>query len=133
MKEHAGHPLEQRGRCVYWARSLRDQAEACCVPCNARLFQGRLPRNPLRAARALEELREVVAEIAAERERVRLCTHALVLEHAQGDGSRWRRCWLCGHAYDRTKVLADLEHAIRERYRLPPSPWSGAERAQDSE
>lgn len=120
MKEHAGHPLEQRGRCVY------------CVPCNARLFQGRLPRNPLRAARALEELREVVAEIAAEKERVARCTHAVKTEIVRGDGARWRRCLLCGEAYDLAR-WKDLERAIRERYRLPPSPWSGAERAQDPE
>lgn len=119
MIAHLGHALRQEGRCVY------------CATCNVRLFQGQLPKDPERTARALEEIRQVLEEVAADRERVRHCTHAIVLDLLQGDGHRWRRCWLCGHAYDRTELLQRLERDIRDRYRLPPSPWSAGERAED--
>lgn len=42
-----------------------------------------------------------------------------------------RRCLLCGVSYDRSAELLRLRMAMRERYRLPPSPWTGAERAAD--
>lgn len=42
-----------------------------------------------------------------------------------------RRCLLCGHYYDRAAWARKLERAIRERYRLPPSPWSAEERVGD--
>lgn len=42
-----------------------------------------------------------------------------------------RRCLTCSRAYDRSALLARLESDIRDRYRLPPSPWSAAERAED--
>ena len=42
-----------------------------------------------------------------------------------------RRCLLCGFSYDRSEVLLRLRLGIRERHRLPSSPWSAAERAAD--
>lgn len=42
-----------------------------------------------------------------------------------------RRCLLCGHAYDRMAWARRLERDIRDRRRLPPSPWSAGERAED--
>jgi hypothetical protein len=43
----------------------------------------------------------------------------------------FRSCLLCGLLYDRGAVLVRLREAIRERHRLPPSPWSAQERAED--
>lgn len=34
---------------------------------------------------------------------------------------------------DRAPVLAELQRVIRDRYRLPPSPWSAGERAHDTD
>ena len=64
------------------------------------------------------------------------CAHALVVEEFRrvedlGLHHTWRRCLLCGLAYDRSRLLDRLSAAIRERYRLPPSPWTAAERAED--
>lgn len=44
-----------------------------------------------------------------------------------------RSCLLCGVSYDRLPVLRRLREQILERHRLPPSPWSASERAEDSE
>lgn len=49
LAAHADHQLKQVGRCVY------------CVPCNARLYQGRLP-----SAKDREELRAYARQRAAE-------------------------------------------------------------------
>jgi hypothetical protein len=35
----------------------------------------------------------------------------------------WRRCLLCGVAYDRSAFLVKLERAIRDRNRLRPLDW----------
>ena len=43
----------------------------------------------------------------------------------------WRRCLLCGLAYDRSRILHRLRAGITERHRLPSSPWTAAERAED--
>lgn len=45
--------------------------------------------------------------------------------------ARVRRCLLCGVADNRSAHLATLGHAIRERHRLPPSPWSAEEAAAE--
>lgn len=42
-----------------------------------------------------------------------------------------RRCLLCGVEYDRAEFLRRLERRIRDRWRLPPSPWTSQERAED--
>jgi hypothetical protein len=57
------------------------------------------------------------------------CAH-LTVEDDVG-GCRWRWCVVCGVGYDRGAVLARLQETIRERHRLPPSPWTSAERAAD--
>ena len=67
------------------------------------------------------------------------CPHALVVETEEasyhpdsfGELHRWRSCLDCGLVYDRTAYLRKLERAIRDRCRLPPSPWSSAERGDD--
>lgn len=56
---------------------------------------------------------------------VRRCAHLVY------DDRGVRSCVLCGSAYDRSEILRALERAIRDRYRLPVSPWSAAERAED--
>lgn len=58
-----------------------------------------------------------------------MCTHAIVVEDAQavpqlGRVVRVRRCLLCGLAYDPDEHWGRLQRAIRDRYRLPPSPWN---------
>ena len=111
---HATHHLEQVGPCVY------------CADCGVRLYQGRVERAQL----ALAEMQEVLDDIKAYEAAVARCPHTIKVELLQGDGSRWRRCLLCGHAYDLAHWQR-LELAIRERYRLPPSPWSAEERAGD--
>jgi ribosomal protein L37E len=58
-------------------------------------------------------------------DRVRRCGHLTV------DEGRERFCLLCGYRYDRREVLDLLREAIRERHRLPPSPWSAEERSAD--
>lgn len=80
------------------------------------------------------------------------CTHSLVVDECRGgDGEEldyaWfvehvtvmdapiyflRRCLLCGDAYDRMSHMARLRDEIRARHRLPPSPWSGAERSDEA-
>jgi hypothetical protein len=52
-------------------------------------------------------------------------------DHLVYDEGRARTCVLCGATYDRRAVLERLREAIRSRHRLPPSPWTGAERAAD--
>jgi hypothetical protein len=113
---HATHRLEQVGPCVY------------CADCNVRLYQGRVSQAQL----ALREIQGVLDDIKAHEEAVARCRHTILVELLQVDGSRWRRCLLCGHAYDLAHWHR-LEQVIRERYRLPPSPWSAEERSQDSD
>lgn len=45
----------------------------------------------------------------------------------------WRReCAFCGLGYNRSeRVLGPLTDYVRSRYRLPKSPWSASERAED--
>jgi hypothetical protein len=46
----------------------------------------------------------------------------------------WRSCVLCGVSYNRSqRVLDPFRERIRARHRLPPSPWTAAERAEDLE
>lgn len=65
----------------------------------------------------------------------RACTHRLTFtELAWGDlqgQHRARTCLFCGLAYDRDAALARLQEAIRERYRLPSSPYTAEERSRD--
>ena len=68
-----------------------------------------------------------------------LCTHALTV-----DDDDWtdylrtarvairRTCLLCGMRYDRSAFLLKLERMIRDRYRLPKSPWTAAERSEEA-
>ncbi len=58
--------------------------------------------------------------------RVSWCRHLTL------DDGRWRACLVCGVLYDRGRVLAQLREAIRARHRLPPSPWTAAERSVDT-
>lgn len=53
------------------------------------------------------------------------CVHLVVEE------GPLRRCLLCGVEYDRAEFLRRLERRIRDRWRLPPSPWTSQERAED--
>jgi hypothetical protein len=47
-------------------------------------------------------------------------------------GDVTRRCLVCGVSYDRfDRVLLPLERAIRDRHRLPSSPWTAEERGND--
>ena len=64
------------------------------------------------------------------------CQHppALVVDEERSGGcSRYtaRVCVACGLAYDRSEVLVRLRATIRERHRLPPSPWTAEERSAD--
>lgn len=52
-------------------------------------------------------------------------------EHLVVDEDRERTCLVCGLRYDRAEVLERLKETIRARHRLPPSPWTGAERVMD--
>ena len=73
------------------------------------------------------------------------CTHPLVVDEPSDEGWRRaalpldrcnsirRRCLLCGFYYHRTGVLERLADSIRARSRLPRSPWSAAERSEDTE
>lgn len=62
------------------------------------------------------------------------CRHPLTVDDEEWDESAvWRRCLGCGHAYDRLPHIVALHEAIRARHRLPSSPWTGAERAGDTE
>lgn len=60
------------------------------------------------------------------------CRHPLVVDTKDQDGGFMRECVECGLRYDRSAVLAALERAIRERHRLPPSPWTAWERSMDT-
>lgn len=67
---------------------------------------------------------------------MRSCTHAVAVGDDELLGeppqlTEVRRCLLCGLSYDRDAHWRRLELAIRARYRLPRSPWSAAERAED--
>lgn len=61
------------------------------------------------------------------------CRHPLVVteECDLGTGRVMRVCVGCGLRYDRTPHAARLEADIRERRRLPSSPWTAAERSED--
>jgi hypothetical protein len=50
----------------------------------------------------------------------------------EGEVYAFRACVLCGGLVDRRPVLARLEAGIRGRHRLPPSPWTAAERSVDT-
>lgn len=66
-----------------------------------------------------------------------LCAHGVVtsdpVDPCDGNwqASHRRECLTCGFSYDRGDVLVRLEAVIRERYRLPPSPWTAEERGHD--
>ena len=65
------------------------------------------------------------------------CTHRLVVDDViENDGEMppndcVRSCLTCGVSYDRGSALRRLERTIRDRYRLPPSPWTAEERFRD--
>jgi hypothetical protein len=59
------------------------------------------------------------------------CRHPLTVEEWHEDGNAHRVCVGCGAHYDRSTVRVRLEADIRERHRLPASPWSAAERSED--
>jgi hypothetical protein len=62
------------------------------------------------------------------------CLHPLTVDDEEWNESAvWRRCLGCGHVYDRLPHIVALHEAIRARHRLPSSPWTGAERAGDTE
>ena len=45
------------------------------------------------------------------------CTHAIVVDEGiDGTAVCWRRCLLCGHAYNRDGLLERLQGKIRERH-----------------
>jgi hypothetical protein len=44
-----------------------------------------------------------------------------------------RRCLLCDRRRDRALELLQLQQDLRDRYRLPSSPWTPAERATDTD
>lgn len=67
------------------------------------------------------------------------CRHPLTVDlepTEEDDGyqvvvSQARLCLGCGSFYDRALALRQLREAIRERHRLPSSPWTPGERAED--
>lgn len=62
------------------------------------------------------------------------CTHRLTVDDVfaePGPGRIIRACLTCGGSYDRSRILDRLAELIRERHRLPPSPWTADERAAD--
>ena len=60
------------------------------------------------------------------------CKHLVVDDYDPLDEVFWRRCLVCGLNYNRTLFCKRLERAIRDRYRLPKSPWA-ADEATDFE
>lgn len=76
--------------------------------------------------------------VQAERDRRLGCRHPLTVEDEEPDYAEQRTrvnrtCLGCGMTYERGAFLDRLEADIRERRRLPSSPWSAAERASDTE
>ncbi len=73
-----------------------------------------------------------------QRQAVAPCDHALVVDEEPVSGrglvpdERWRACLLCGVRYDRAFLLRKLRLAIQDRYRLPTSPWTAAERSDEA-
>lgn len=66
------------------------------------------------------------------------CRHPLTVDEAHplaGSGPQyagtWRTCLGCGHSYDRGAHVEHLRRTIRERHRLPSTPWTASERASD--
>lgn len=65
------------------------------------------------------------------------CRHPLTVDELEEDWAEQRtrvhrECVGCGlRVENRGDVFDRLEHDIRERHRLPSSPWSGAERSDD--
>lgn len=86
----------------------------------------------------------LVYELRAEDRQAQLdarlgCRHPLTVDlepTEEDDGyqvvvSQARLCLGCGNFYDRALALRQLREAIRERHRLPSSPWTPGERAED--
>ena len=67
---------------------------------------------------------------------MKACLHPIVFDeqlfYVHRDSAWSRECALCGLAYARSdRILTPLREAIRDRYRLPRSPWTATERAFD--
>ncbi len=58
--------------------------------------------------------------------------HFIVNEADHRRPPTWTRwCLFCGNGYNRTAFLEKLQRDIRDRSRLPKSPWSAQERSED--
>lgn len=160
LGEHVDHGAwAKRGRCVYCACGARlfqggssvpklERRRAIAAEFDATIEAFREQIRSGKLAGRLGKLRgetQRAVEADAAHPALGACAHRLVVDETMDQdgwlreapaelGPGWtsrRRCLTCGLAYDRNTMLARLREAIRERHRLPASPWSAAERAED--